>query len=51
MQIESGILLSAPVEVKIGGDGAPFCRTASFILLSFSFPSLDPSYNSENGEL
>ena len=50
LQNDAGIELSSTVDIKIG-DGAPFCRTASFILLSFSFPSVDPNYNSENGSI
>lgn len=35
-----------PVEVKIGGDGAPFSHSSSFILLSFSLPGLDEKMSS-----
>ena len=38
--------LKAPVEVKISGDGAPYTRSSSFILLSFSFPQLQEKLSS-----
>jgi hypothetical protein len=37
------------VEVKLSGDGAPFHRSTSYILLSFSFPSLDKKALSGSG--
>ncbi len=39
--------MASPVEVKIGGDGAPFSRTSSYILLSFSLPSLQKKLSSD----
>jgi hypothetical protein len=47
--INSGREVKSPVEVKIAGDGAPFHRSASYVLLSFSFPSLDPASESAAG--
>ena len=41
MQIDGGTEISSPVEVKISGDGAQFHRSTTYILLSFSFPTLD----------
>ena len=46
---QSGHNLQSPIEIKISGDGAPFYRSSSFILLSFSFPSLDPDSSSASG--
>uniref|UniRef100_A0A1X7UI92 Uncharacterized protein n=1 Tax=Amphimedon queenslandica TaxID=400682 RepID=A0A1X7UI92_AMPQE len=37
--LHQGITFFSPIEVKLSGDGAPFYRSTSFILLSFSFPS------------
>ena len=45
----SGCMLQSPIEVKISGDGAPFYRSTSFIILSFSFPTLDPDSLSSTG--
>lgn len=45
-----GVELKSPIEVKLSGDGAPFYRSTSFVLLSFSFPSLDPSSSSATGK-
>ena len=36
--------------MKLSGDGAPFYRSTSFILLSFSFPSIDPISSSATGK-
>lgn len=47
IEIEENDVLSSTLELKFGGDGAPFCRTASYILLSFSFPSLNLKYSHE----
>lgn len=33
--------IDSPVVVKISGDGAPFHRSTSYVLLSFSFPLID----------
>lgn len=41
--------LESEVEVKISGDGAPFSRLSSFILLSYSLPSLEESLSSKCG--
>uniref|UniRef100_A0A1X7T8Z9 Uncharacterized protein n=2 Tax=Amphimedon queenslandica TaxID=400682 RepID=A0A1X7T8Z9_AMPQE len=38
--------IHSPVEIKLSGDGAPFTRLSSFIILSFSLPSLDFSLSS-----
>ena len=46
---QSGCILQSPIEVKISGDGAPFYRSSSFIILSFSFPTLDPDSLSATG--
>lgn len=46
---QSGCMLQSPIEVKISGDGAPFYRSSSFIILSFSFPTLDPDSLSATG--
>ena len=40
--------LESEVEVKISGDGAPFSRLSSFILLSYSLPSLEESLSSKS---
>lgn len=48
--LHQGITLSSPIEVKLSGDGAPFYRSTSFILLSFSFPSIDPTAISATGK-
>ena len=45
-QIDDISTVDSPVEVKIGGDGAPFSRTSSYILLSFSLPSLQKNLSS-----
>ena len=45
-EIEKGAVLSSPVEVKISGDGAPFSRLFSIILISFSLPSLTTGLSS-----
>ena len=47
--LDCGHHIQSPIEVKISGDGAPFYRSSSFILLSFSFPLLDPKSSSANG--
>ena len=41
LQIDAGNVINSPVEVKISGDGAPFSRSSSYVLLSFSLPTLD----------
>ena len=46
---QSDYMLQSPIEVKISGDGAPFYRSTSFIILSFSFPPLDPDSLSSTG--
>lgn len=46
-----GVEVSSPIEVKLSGDGAPFYRSTSFILLSFSLPSLDPNSISATGKI
>ncbi len=46
IQIENGVVILEPIEVKITGDGAPFSRTSSYILLSFSLPSLQKTLSS-----
>ena len=46
--IHAGQELESPIEVKISGDRAPFYRSASFILLSFSFPLPDPRSQSSS---
>uniref|UniRef100_A0A1X7TE25 Uncharacterized protein n=1 Tax=Amphimedon queenslandica TaxID=400682 RepID=A0A1X7TE25_AMPQE len=46
--LHQGITFSSPIEVKLSGDGAPFYRS-TFILLSFSFPSIDPTAISATG--
>ena len=40
-------LVDSPIEVKLSGDGAPFSRVSPYILLSFSFPSLNEKLSSE----
>ena len=46
-QVDDISSIASPVEVKIMGDGAPFSRSSSYILLSFSFPSLGEKLSSE----
>ena len=46
-QVDDIKSIDSPIEVKISGDGAPFSRTSSFILLSFSLPSLHDKLSSE----
>ena len=46
IQIDNGTSVSSPIEVKITGDGAPFSRSSSYILLSFSLPSLQNALSS-----
>ena len=36
LQIDAGNVINSPVEVKLSGDGAPFSRSSSYVLLSFS---------------
>lgn len=48
--LHAGHTLESPIEVKLSGDGAPFYRSTSFTLLSFSFPSLDPQASSATGK-
>ena len=50
IQIETGNTINSPVEIKLSGDGAPFHRSTSYILLSFSFPSLDAKSLSGTGK-
>lgn len=38
--------LDSSVEVKFSGDGAPFSKTTSYVLLSFSLPGLENKINS-----
>ena len=40
--------LESEVEVKISGDRAPFSRLSSYILLSYSLPSLEESLSSKS---
>ena len=46
---QSGCMVQSPIEVKISGDGAPFYCSSSFIILSFSFTTLDPDSLSATG--
>ena len=48
MEHNPGSFLDMPIKVKISGDGAPFSHSRSFVLLSFSFPSLKEAL-SESG--
>ena len=47
LKTEDADSITDPIEVKISGDGAPFSRTSSFVLLSFSLPSLQRKLSSE----
>lgn len=47
MQAPDVTQLRTAVEVKIGGDGAPFSRLASYTIISFSLPSLQKNLSSE----
>uniref|UniRef100_A0A1X7V6N6 Uncharacterized protein n=1 Tax=Amphimedon queenslandica TaxID=400682 RepID=A0A1X7V6N6_AMPQE len=47
IELEENDVLSSILKLNFGGDGVPFCRTASYILLSFSFPSLNLMYSHE----
>ena len=38
--------IESPIEVKISGDGAPFTRLSSYIIMSFSLPTLQKSLSS-----
>ena len=49
--MDSGKIVNAPVTVKISGDGAPFSRCSSLILLSFSLPFLSDQALSGEGKL
>ena len=43
IQIETGNTINSPVEIKLSGDGAPFHRSTSYILLSFHLLMPSPS--------
>jgi len=40
LQKDLDVCQETRVQVKIGGDGARFSHTSSFILFSFSFPGI-----------
>lgn len=50
LQVDEITTITSPIEVKIGGDGAPFSRTSSYILLSFSLPTLQKKLSSEGNK-
>ena len=49
MHLLVGNCNNLPLVMKLSGDGAPFHRSTSYILLSFSFPILDDASLSANG--
>ena len=47
--IQNGHTVESLIEVKVPADGAPFYRSSSFVMVSFSFLSLDPHTSSATG--
>ena len=51
LQLKDADTPASPVIVKLSGDGARFSKSSSFVLFSFSFPTLSSNVLAASGML